>query len=278
MKNPGTMCLGFFFYGVQSIAYTVYMTWASKRKLIIIGVISVVVALCAGAIWYFFFHTPPSCIDGKQNQQEEGIDCGGSCTYLCTASQAAPSVRFVRAFSPLPGRTDVIAYVDNPNTNAEAYQAPYTIELYNDQNVLVAKTQGVVDLPALSTAPVFVPQLFSGSEVVSHAFLTFASSGIHWIKAAPLAKTLETQNIVYSPGETPRVTATVYNKTAEPRLRAYFVATLFGVDGKALASSATIVDVIPAQGTNSLVFTWPTPITEAVARVDIMPVLLLPTP
>lgn len=242
------------------------------------GIISLTLLLAAGSIWYFFFHTPPSCMDGKQNQAEEGIDCGGTCTYLCTASEAAPSVRFVRAFSPLPGRTDVIAYVDNPNTQAEAHTAPYTIELYNDQNVLIAKTQGVVDLPALSTEPIFVPQLFSGSEVVSHAFLTFAQQDIHWVKASPLPKTLETQNVVYSGGDTPRVTATVYNKTAKPRTRAYFVATLFGTDGKALASSATIVDSIPAQGTNSLVFTWPTPILEAVARVDIMPVLLLPTP
>ncbi len=254
------------------------MTWAAKRKLIIIGVIAVVLLAALASVWYFFFYTAPSCIDGKQNQTEEGIDCGGTCTYLCSASEAAPSVRFVRAFSPLPGRTDVIAYVDNPNTNAEAHKAPYTIELYNDQNVLVAKTKGVADLPALSTAPIFVPELFSGSEVVSHAFLTFSQPDIHWVKASPLPKTLETQNVVYAGGDNPRVTATVYNKTAQSRTRVYFVATLFGIDGKALASSATIVDVIPAQGTNSLVFTWPTPIAESVARVDIMPVLLLPTP
>jgi hypothetical protein len=136
----------------------------------------------------------------------------------------------------------------------------------------------VADLPALSTAPIFVPQLFSGSEVVSHAFLTFAQQDIHWVKASPLPKTIETQNVVYTGGENPRVAATVYNKTAASRARVYFVATLFGTDGKALASSATIVDVIPAQGTNSVVFTWPTPIVEDVARVDIMPVLLLPSP
>ena len=119
--------------GVFVLSYTVLMTWAGKRKLIIIGVLVLVVIILAGAGGYFFFHKAPSCIDGIQNQNEEGIDCGGSCTYLCTASEAEPSVRFARTFSPLPGRTDVIAYVDNPNTNAAAKQAPYKIELYDDQ-------------------------------------------------------------------------------------------------------------------------------------------------
>ena len=254
------------------------MSWAGKRKLIIVAVLVALLAALAGVIGYFTVYQAPSCIDGKQNQKEEGIDCGSPCPYLCSTSQAAPSVRFVRAISPLPGRTDVIAYVDNPNTNAAAYQAPYIIELYNDENVLVAKTQGVVDLPALSTAPIFVPDLFSGSQVVSHAFLTFTSPDTRWVKAAPLPKTIEAQNIVYTGGDSPRVTATIYNPTPNPRTHVYFVATLFGTDAKALAASRTLLDTIPAQGATTAVFTWPTPIEGTVARVDIIPVLVLPTP
>lgn len=254
------------------------MTWAAQRKLIILAVVVVLLLSVAGATWYFFFREAPSCVDNKQNQDEEGIDCGGMCTYLCSAQEADPSVRFVRAFSPVPGRTDVIAYVDNPNSDAAARQAPYTIELYDDQNVLVVKTEGVADLPARSTEPIFVPNLFSGSGVVSHAFLTFSKDKTKWVRASAPPKTLEAQNIVYTPGENPRVTAEIHNFTANERKRVYLVATLFGEDGKALMASATIIDTLPAQGNSSVVFTWPAPITETVARVEIIPILFLEAP
>lgn len=253
------------------------MTWASQRKLIIISVFVFVLLLIAGGVSYLILHKTPSCVDGIQNQDEEGIDCGGtSCTYLCNAREAEPSVRFVRTFSPLPGRTDVIAYVDNPNTNAAAKQAPYTIELYDDQNTLIASTQGTADLPARSTEPIFVPNLFSGSGVVSHAFLTFSKDGTKWLRATPPAKELEAQNIVYTPGDSPRVTADIHNFTTDRKTRIYLVATMFGADGKALVASATILDTLPPQGNNSVVFTWPTPISETVARVEIQPILFLP--
>ena len=144
------------------------------------------------------------------------------------------------------------------------------------QNVLIAKTNGVTDLPAQSTTPIFVSRLFSGSGVVSHAFLTFSNEETRWVRGNIPPKLYEAQNIVYTGGDSPRVTADIHNASPEQQKRIYFVATLFGVDGKALASSATILESIPAQGSTSAVFTWPTVIDGTVARIEIRPVSVLP--
>ena len=111
---------------------------------------------------------------------------------------------------------------------------------------------------------------------MSHAFLTFSSEQTKWVSADALPKIYEIQNIVYTGGDSPRVTADVYNTSPVQKNRVYFVATLFGIDGKALASSATILDSIPAQGSNTIVLTWPTAIEGPVARVEIVPLLILP--
>ena len=75
------------------------------------------------------------------------------CTYLCVAQVSPPSVQFVRAaLAVRAGRTDVIAYVDNPNAGAAAKDASYRIDLYGADNVLVASEDGTTDLPPHSTA------------------------------------------------------------------------------------------------------------------------------
>ena len=174
------------------------MTWAMKRRLIVISVIAVFVLLVLLVTGYFTVYQAPSCIDGKQNKTEEGIDCGGTCTYLCTVSQTAPSVRFARALSPTPGRTDVIAYIDNPNRTSAAQNVPYTIELYSDSNTVIARKEGFLDLPPNTTIPLFVSNFFSGSQTVSQTFVSLDTKNIKWFTSLnqPVRPTVDTVELL----------------------------------------------------------------------------------
>ena len=247
------------------------MTWSIKRRLIGIAIIAGAILTIAGGVGYFTIYHAPSCTDGTQNQSEEGVDCGGSCPYLCTISQSAPSVRFARALSPSPGRTDVIAYIDNPNTASRADAVSYTIDLYSDTNVLIARKEGVTDLPPNTTVPIFVPNFFSGSQSVAHTFLSFNTTTIRWFTATQTSvrPTIDTVNLTQD--GYPRVTARVVNPTPEAMQQVHLVATLFGTDGNAMAASATIVSSVPAQGSAQAVFTWPTLFTQQVSRIEVVP-------
>lgn len=252
------------------------MSWALRRRLIIIGLIAAVIAAALAAFFFVSIRKAPSCVDQKQNQQEEGIDCGGPCTYLCSASQSDPSVRFVRPVSPVPGRTDVIAYVDNPNSSSAAKDVPFTIELYDASNVVVAKKEGTVDLPPGATVPVFVPNLFSGSQVVARAFLTFDMPEHLWYRYQDTRVLPNVTDVLLSGGDAPRVTAIAHNPSAKPLRNTVFIATLFDAEGNAMAASRTVAVSIPPQGATSLVFTWPSAFAGLASRIEVVPVVPLP--
>jgi len=252
------------------------MTWATRRRIIVVSILSLMVAGIFSGTFYLFAHKTPTCTDGVQNQKEEGVDCGGTCPYLCSISQAPPSVRFVRPVSPSPGRTDVVAYIDNPNPTAGVRNLHYTIELYSPTNAVVATKEGETDLPPTATMPVFVPNFFSGSSEVSRAFITFDEATLKWFtykdeRIIPLVRSTD-----ITPGDQPRITALVENPSAERLSNVKFVITVFGADGNAMAASQTIAPSIPPQGTANLIFTWSKPFASTPSRVEVLPIVPIP--
>lgn len=256
-------------------AILVCMTWAMRRRLIIIGILAAVLAGVLATLYFTLIRQAPSCFDNKLNQNEEGIDCGGSCPYYCEISQAAPSVRFVRPVSSVSGRTDVIAYIDNPNPTAAAKSLHYTIELYSPTNSVVAKKEGWVDLPPAATVPVFMPDFFSGSAEVARAFLTFDTPQHLWLRTnySPALPRIKDSKLEES--EMPRITALAMNPTAVPMKDISFIVTVFDGAGNAMGASRTVVPSIPAQGDARIIFTWPAPFPSTVARIEILPVAVL---
>ncbi len=251
------------------------MTWASRRRLIISGLLIAVLAFLLGLFYFTTIRTAPSCLDQKQNQDEEGVDCGGSCLYVCTESQAQPSVRFVRTVSPIEGRTDVIAYVDNPNPGVAANDLPITIELYSPTNTVVAKKTGTVDLPPAATVPVFIPNFFSGYETVARAFITFDTPYHLWYRYRDSRVIPEVKDVRVEEGREPRVFARVMNPSPTALKEVPFVVTIFDREGNAIAASRTIAPSIPARGTTDIVFTWPSTFQGLVSRVEVLPVVPL---
>jgi hypothetical protein len=259
------------------LLYTRAMSWSMRRRLIILASIAGVLALGLVAFYFLTIHTPPSCVDHKQNQDEEGVDCGGSsCTYLCTDRQAAPSVRFVRPISPSGSRTDVIAYIDNPNTTSAAKDLHFTVELYNANNIVLARKEGSVDLPPASTVPIFIPNFFSGTQEAVRAFITFDTPEHLWYRYQDTRVLPRVEDVKLTNDAMPRVTATAVNPGTNPYGSMLFVATIFDTEGNAIAASRTVAASLPALGRTPLVFTWPDQFKGTVSRVEVIPVVGLP--
>lgn len=247
------------------------MSWAGRRRAVIIF-IAALVALAALLILFFsIFYEVPTCTDGKQNQGETGVDCGGGCARLCAFEvQSVPSVRFVRALHPQPGRVDVIAYVDNPNVNAESKNAQFLLEVYGTNQLLIAKRTIKVDLPASMTVPVYLPDVARGE--AAQSFLTPVPESTSWYVAGEREVLPKVENVIVNEGAQPRITATLTNPLARVFYDTTLVATAFDVQGNVLAASQTLVAVLPSQGSTPIVFTWNAPFASTVARVEILPV------
>lgn len=251
------------------------MPWALGRRLLIISILGAFVALLGIGAWFLFAYEGPSCSDGEQNQDEEGVDCGGSCAYLCSVGLVPPSVEFARYVSPQSGRTDVIAYIENSNAAAAARGVSFTIELLNSANAVVATKEGSVDLPPSSVVPVFVPNFFSGSQDVARVFLEIDTATFRWFSYRDERTVPRVLGTTIEAGDAPRITAQLANDSAVPLRGVRAVITVFNAAGNAIAASQTVVDTIPAQGEARAVFTWRIPFPETPSRVEVIPVLPL---
>ncbi len=258
------------------------MNWATQRRIIIGSIIGLVfMALVAVTLIATLYETP-SCTDNTKNQDEVGIDCGGSCAYLCTAQTQPPVTLFTRPLSQVQGRTDIIAAVANPNLTAAAKNVHYTITLFGESRTPVHTVSGTLDLPPAKSEGgnllVFVPSAFTGSRPIVSANLEMDVETSKWFRMETDPRIIPEvgSHTLSNESTLPRVETTLENRSARALSNVKVVVSVFDGAGNVLAASQTIVPNIPAQGTAPAVFTWNAPFSESVARVEIQPVIALP--
>lgn len=250
------------------------LSWSERRRYGIYAGFGIAALLLITGIVFAVVYDVPTCTDGKQNADETGVDCGGSCAYMCNASVETPRTTFARTVTS-GGRTDVIAYIENRNRDAEAKDARYTIELFDDTGALLGKRDGSIDLPARSTVAIYVPGILQGIGVAPRAFVTF-DTDMKWRapKEADVLVTVSNTQLTLS--DKPRVTATLKNPSPDTLYDRTVVATVFGSDGLAIAASKTVARTIPGLDTADVVFTWSEPFVGEAARVEVNVLPVLP--
>lgn len=250
------------------------MSWALERRALILTIIGLVALAILAVTLIATLYETPSCMDGKQNQDEEGIDCGGSCAYVCKdAVEQGIAVQFVRPLSLPNGRVDIVAYVENKNYETKAVDVRYTVEVYNAQRTLLASKDGTIDVPAAGTiVPIFIPFVYQGTDTPAQAFITFDETTVLWERGLREEPVITIEDIQPYGGSAPRVTAQAVNTTALPLPRTTFVVVVRDQEGTVMAASQTVALGIPPFTGTPLVFTWNTPFPRAVGGVEVRPV------
>lgn len=168
----------------------------SFKQVIIFSVYCLLAMLLGIIIYYAFLKAPVSCVDGKQNQNETGIDCGGICQAVC--QEIVPGVDLViQEITFLPagnGLYDVLAKVYNPNDEVGASSFEYTISL---------KDSAGVTLITRSDRGYILPQ--ESKYIIS---LNFAATSL------PVAASLQIENVQWErfTGYQTKPTINIYQK------------------------------------------------------------------
>jgi hypothetical protein len=256
------------------------MSWAGRRRLVISIIVGAVVVAFLSILFISTLYKAPSCSDGIQNQGEEGVDCGGPCSNLCYDQEQQPTVLFTKAVDNGQGRLDAIAEVENPNSDAAAKEVAYTITFYDANQVPInPPASGMLDLPPNATVPVFIPGVATSNKAVAGAFLTIATSSIQWfsmpLASAPVAPVVLTPQLGGS-SSAPRIQATLTNNSITPLTNIQAVVFVHDSTGNIIAASATVVPVVPAQGSATALFTWNAPFSGVPALIEVIPVTSLP--
>lgn len=88
-----------------------------------------VVLLILAVFYLLWFKPEPSCFDGRWNQEELGIDCGGQCQDCEIKTLVPISERWLKYFS-VDGKTVIVAEIKNSNTDYAASGLSYVFDIY----------------------------------------------------------------------------------------------------------------------------------------------------
>lgn len=263
-------------YTFHFILYTVFMTWASRRRLLIILIVLVVIG--GISFWHYspVVFRAPECTDGVQNGTETGVDCGGSCTTVCTSDIKLPTVSWSRSFAVTDSVYNAVAYVVNKN-DAGTRALPYEFRLYDTNDILVARRDGVALIPPLGRYAIVETGITVGTAKVLRTTFDFSATPVLWEKIPDAIKKLNLSTSAvtfYENGPIPRLNALLTNTSPTATLRNTKVAAiLYGADDNAVHVSQTFIQTLSPLASAPVSFTWPRAFDVPVVRYEIIPVI-----
>lgn len=249
------------------------MNWASRRRTIYIGSIALFFGIVLGIPFVIWLKEPPTCFDGTQNQEETAVDKGGPCTLLDERTLLPYAVLWSRAFPVRSGGYNAVAYVENPNAEAAARDVAYRFRFYDNQGVLVAERSGATPIMPGGITPVLAGGIATGNRTITRTFFEFLTEPV-WERAKDPAEDLAfSDRVVSTTNSTPRLTSRVKNTSVNVITDPAFVAVVFNTAGNAFVASGTTLPRLEGGEEGTIVFTWFEPFSQAVGRIDILPVL-----
>lgn len=215
-------------------------------------------------------------MDNIKNQNEHGVDCGGICQIACMYEvQAEPTIQWSRAYYVSKGIYNLVAYLQNPNTDYISRPTKYIFRVYDENNVVIATREGTVALPTTKLFPIFEPTVSVGERIPKRVSFEFADT-ITWIEYAgekPELEVLE-QRLSLST-TTPTITATIRNKTLNTYKNVEVVAVIYDEKGNGFLASRTYIDLIGDRQTVTVNFTWPEALTASPSKIEVIPKLAI---
>lgn len=232
--------------------------WASRRKAIYMWSVILVLTATSFFIFWKFWYQAPTCSDRLQNGDEEGIDCGGSCSLVCSAGAIAPILRSdPRIFTVFDNMYSVVAFVENRNINFKAPAVPYKFKIYDGRNNVIAEREGVTSINTSGVITFFEGNIIIANSVPKRAEIELPKN-ISWIKKTGDEPVIEVTNSpLLRQDTTPRIEATISNKSTIDVTNIELVAVVFDGKDNAIAASRTIVDRLNKNDSAGVFFTWP---------------------
>jgi hypothetical protein len=248
------------------------MSWAARRQLKYFSGFMLIVAMIVFAFIYPIIFKEATCQDGKQNGEETGVDCGGKCQVVCTEDTIAPAVVWSRAFKIIGNNYNLVAYIENRNKTAAAYEVDYEFRAYDVNNKFIGRKEGKTFIPPNQPFAVLETRFNSGKSELKTISFDFTSK-ITWVKKSPVLTTLPLRisNILMDNNEdTPTLKATINNDSVYDLPEFEVVAILYDQEGNAINASKTQKSGLNSNSNTPVVFTWPEALESIPVTQDVL--------
>lgn len=245
--------------------------WRTQRQIIYLIIVVLTVGLIIyGLIWYFY--PAPTCTDGKQNQNEQGIDCGGTCPKACMATTLPLRILWSRVFPERVGRFDVAVALENQNADRGIKQVRYLIRIYDNEGVILGQRENVVYVNPLEKIIIFESGFDTGKRTAVTADFEIISQS-SWLQAKSVPRAISVERVIEennftTPSSTPKLRLKVQNRSLETLEDVAVSALLLDENQTVYAGSQTIIDRLGKGEVREVFFTWPEPLSQEPANID----------
>lgn len=199
------------------------------------------------AVYFFFLKPAPSCFDQKQNQNEEGIDCGGVCSNVCLPPglKAPRVIDRVLVLHPTPERLTILGRISNPNQDYAIKNLTYEFLLYDLAGQIVQSFSGESFLYAGEVKYIVLPNISYPAESFSKIDLKI--SNYDWVlkKDFPGPPKIDISALeTHDSGNSSVVEGRITNNDTVAFNKIFIVAILRGKLGQTAGVSQTEIDSI----------------------------------
>jgi hypothetical protein len=218
--------------------------------------------LFIGIVWgaYRLVVPAPTCSDGIQNGQEEGLDCGAlACGKLCPVPVVPLENKQVLLIQNSDRSWDAIAHLENPNGAYGARRVEYTLIVGDASGVQLAARRGttyvnpaqprylVFPLGQLPTQPSSAALQFDPARVEWAALSVDAAGSVEF---GIRGDTLEANGVL-------RYEASVTNQSRFDFNEVDVTVLLSDASGKLIGAGSTILRTVRAHETRAFTIDWP---------------------
>jgi len=250
------------------------MTWGFKRQIFYVGILVGFVLVFGFLIIRPSLNKAPTCTDGKQNGEETGVDCGGSCALACLAQVDEVSVLWARAFRVIPGRYNAVAYLENHNPDAAVNKINYRFRFADKNNLYIGKREGSAYIPPSGKFAIFEPAIGIGYSIPVYTTFEFTEVP-QWVTISEEKKNqlqvLISDIALVNEATSPVLSATLKNNSLFTIPELSVVAILYDANHNALSTSRTYLEALAGEEARDVTFTWPEPLPLGIVSKEIIP-------
>lgn len=241
-----------------------------KRSIIILIYLVLFGLFIWGVVWLIL--PAPTCSDGKQNQRESGVDCGGPCSPCVPPITAEPLQVVEKALVPTgQGNFDVVTRIKNPNIQYGSAVFSYEIILKDAAGSVVATRSGRSFILPVETKYIIEPNIKTSAEPTT---VEVNISGYQWQQFSGYEEPgINVYNKRYSLIASGAGFSEVYgllkNESEFDFNLIKISVILRDVTGKVLAVNNTEMKTVNASGQRDLRLIWPVSFPGEVVSVEI---------
>lgn len=241
-------------------------TWRYKRKSFIIIFLALLIFGLVIYNIYPYFNKPATCSDFKQNADEKGIDCGGSCSKICLKEIIPLEVKFSRAVESEPALFDLIALVENRNKDKspEGSQMDYIFKIYDKSGQLIKSVPGSTHLPVGQTFPIISQNVYmdfgESGNYVSKVILDFPSAYSSWVSTNEVYTSsfikVENTEFIQNKNNISQLIVSYKNMTKALFRDIEVKVLLYGEDGNIMAINESLLKEVKGGESGDINFSW----------------------